>query len=338
MYRYEISYTEHYVDATTQVASTNQVLKPFFAPAEPKEISLRKYQKMLLSIVDMPLFVRVLLGFVDKKNMPIENIEERFDFSALSPKDLAVLYDAIEGFLLTVFHNETIEQTYELITPKDLLFLRDYLTDSQCENFSYKFYSYFCKIIADTFLAVSDKCFYEKRTIEGKNVFEVRGRKFFLPAQAVSNFINSKGVQYKISKQELDSLVAAELADGSQNIYSTWQATTAIDFYTLSQNFDIIHNGNEISHQKLNDGNKIAFENSAAAIFASLAREIKGVSQNGKIELKKREIMDIEELQKHTLSLISFFNDHLTMDEVHQCSFFFANFTQRTENFINLHT
>lgn len=330
MYKWDFTFYELRINQQTQTAEPVPLVRSFFSAETPKEMNLLQYQNMMLAIVDMPLWARVLFGFVTEQIQP-DLAEERFTFKGLSAQDFKELYDCAEALLLTILCDEN----KQLINAQDLVPLRTYLTDDDCENFSRAMFEFLAEIIAKTFLAVSNKSFYENYKTQGKNVFDVGGRKFFLPAKAVMEFTNLKATQKKISKVEFDNLMK-RVSDNTFDNYSTWQATTAIDFYELSQSFEIIHNGIPISREKLNSGNKIEFRNSAAAIFAALSREVKSISEDGKIELVPKFAKRLDELEQSTAEMINFFNEHLTMDEAHQCNFFFVNLIAPTKNFITL--
>lgn len=333
MIKYQFGYTELRVQYGSAVPFS--LSKEFFAAKSPKDMRLQQYQKMLLCVVDMPLFVRVLCGFVSKEHISADLQDERFMFNKLQPADLLELYGHIEAFLATILHTQD-NDNYLPIDKADLGFLREYLTADNCAEFNYTNFSFLAQIIANTFIAVSDKSFREQWQTEGKNIFEVKGRKFYLPAKAIVE-LTEKAVSQKITKQQFDQTLNS-LSGGTFGYYNTWDATTAIEFYSLSQNFNLIHNGTEISQDELNKDKKLAFEYSVAALFATLSREIKEVSANGMVKLMPQKEMNLQELQEHTTELINFFNQNLTMHEAHQCSFFFANSILPTKNFTDLLT
>jgi len=343
MQKFEFPYEEYRFNKLTGLGSAVSLKRSFYSASKPKEMSLKEYQNMLLAIVDMPLFARVLCGFVKADTVAIDFKEERFNFNKCNSEDLLTLYNSIEKFLLTILFKtkDDVQTEKENLLPIELSnldFLRDYITDNNCENYNYKIHSLLCQIIANTFLAVSNVSFYQNKNIEGKNIFEVGSRKFFLPVAAIMDLSNKKAAEYVLGKDEFEKAIN-EVSQNQFTPYSTWNATTAIHFYTFSQNFDLIHNGEPISIEQLNEGQKIAFKNSVAAIFATLSREIESISADGKINfVKTKKEMTLKELENDTNEKITFFNTHLTMDEAHQCNFFFANTISPTNNTIILPT
>lgn len=340
MQQYDFPYTELRANSKTMQAQSVELVRTFYAASIAKDMKLGQYQKMLLAVVDMPLFARVLCGFVDKKSVLADFAEDRFNFHQCNEKDLLILYDCIEKFFVTVFFTKANEAEKKPITANDLLFLREYLTSNNCENFSFYYFSNLFEIIANTFLAVSDKQFYEDGNIKGKNIFEVGGKLFYLPVKAIQDLIAQQSANFVLSKNQLESTVIENLGSGQYKPYSTWNATTAIEFFRLSQDFSIIHQGVQINQAELNENNKIAFENSVAAIFAALSREIDYIdADTNKIYLvAESSEKTIQEMESDTIKKIDFFNTHLTMDEAHQCSFFFANTITPTNNILALHT
>lgn len=344
MNKYEFSYSEYRTNEKSGITTLVPLVRYFFAAENPKEMRLKEYQKMLLAIVDMPLYARVLCGFVEAQNVAADFTEERFSFRNCTSDDLLTLYNSIENFLLKILYKQQVgdAEDRENLTPidkSDLAFLREYLTDNNCENYTYNYHLFIRQIALTTFLDVSDKWFYENWQIAGKDIFEVCGRKFFLPANAIIELCNQKGLEQVLGKGEFEQAIQ-NAANEQVRPYTTWEATTAIDFYTFSQNFDIIHQGVEISQDDLNEGKKIAFENSAAAMFACLSREIESIDPNtGKLKfVPTKKAMKMHELEQSTSELIDFFNSHLTMDEVHQCNFFFANTINPINNIFTLLT
>lgn len=332
MQKIDFQYQQECLDGESGQVAVQEFKHSFFFPTKPKELTLRRYAQIMVSIVKMPLFARVLLGFVSHTDVETDFKEERFFFHNCSLTDKLALYESIECFLLAAA--SSTDAIFTSVYPKDFVFLRQLLTADECENFTMHYLLYLATVIAQTFSAINPKdilkeCLEDsKKTGQfGKNVIKVAGEDYYLPAAAVKELAEIQLQQSAMGLHQWQQKVAQLSNADNFADYNVWELTTAIEFYSLTPDFNLLYKSNELSNSELmNDSHIAQFMQSNAAVFAHVARKITHINPiTGAITTEKLKQMNINELSERSNKLIALFMDNLDMQQAYCAYFFFLN-------------
>lgn len=278
----------------------------FFYPTTAQEIPLKKWGIYIAKTKakskgnpkqpNIPTWVAVQLGIIPQPDAEDEQ-DVRFTFSGCSEEEQTTCYEHLCDLIATFAEVESDDfarrqakkSDFPDITASDPFFIQLYL-----------------HLIKEVWFegiqaALLDTCVWKSGQLEGRNTFEVAGRKFHLPAEKVAELMARIGDNYanRLKKDDFPD-------------YNVWAATTAYFFAGLmsSEDKDIKGRVNEAE--------------ASAGLLAAVAVEMETLNPPKVLPLGE---LSVAELESRTIKLQELFLNHLNLEQALFASFFFLHTT-----------